>query len=316
VRRTCSIDVSWPDGEGGDRLFIGRVRDYRTPEAGKPGTVLDEAEYRARLAQDKTITAITATPAPPKVDQLVGVRGGNHLRLFIKEVMPELISGGAPIYLPLDDISGTALVSAFAWSQWHDDWAERLRSSMKPEEFERMMSDRVNICWGLQEGNSGVTNDGPRNVAEADAGDLRNPADPHGWHELPESGGPGFRRARRIDVTRDPGGKLIHIDAAFQDSAKRRDGSRVAIHEYNLAATADADTLEILTLEPEARILPFSECPGAVHNTQRLIGKRISDIRDDVLALLRGPQGCTHLNDALRALAEVPKLAGYLVESA
>ena len=63
VRRTCSIDVSWPDGEGGDRLFIGRVRDYRTPEAGKPGTVLDEAEYRARLAQDKTITAITAAMA-------------------------------------------------------------------------------------------------------------------------------------------------------------------------------------------------------------------------------------------------------------
>jgi len=316
IRRTCSIDVSWPDGDTGDRLFIGRVRDYRTPEAGKPGTVIDEAEYRARLAQDKTITAITATPAPPKIDQLVGVRGGNHLRLFIKEVMPELISSGAPIYLPLDDISGTALVSAFAWSQWHDDWAERLRATMKPEEFERMISDRVNICWGLQEGNSGVSPDGPRNVAEADAGDLRNPADPLGWHELPESDGPGFRRARRIDVSQDPGSSVIRIDAAFQDSAKRRDGSRVAIHEYDLAMTADADTLEILSLAPQPRILPFSECPGAVHNTQRLIGKGIADIRDDVLALLRGPQGCTHLNDALRALAEVPKLAGYLAEVA
>jgi hypothetical protein len=309
-----SIDVSWPDGDQGDRLFIGRVRDYRTPASGGPGTVLDEAEFRARLALDKTITSMIVTPPRAGTESLVGVRGGNHLRLFIKETMPELISKGAPIYLVLDDISGTALVSAFAWSQWHDNWQEMMRSRMAPEEFERLTAERVNICWGLQEGNSGVQTGGPPpNVADADAGDLRNPADPQGWHELPDNDGPGFRRARRIDVTRDDAKGVIRIDAAFQDSAKRKAGGRVAIHEYNLAVTADAETLEILSLQPEARILPFSECPGAVHNTQRLVGKRISDIREEVLANLRGPQGCTHLNDALRALAEVPKLADYLV---
>jgi hypothetical protein len=31
-----------------------------------------------------------------------------------------------------------------------------------------------------------------------------------------------------------------------------------------------------------------------------------------VLNDLRGPRGCTHLNDALRALADVPKLLKYL----
>lgn len=314
IRRTSSIDVSWPDGDQGDRLFVGRVRDYRTPPTGGPGTLLDEAEFRARLALDKTVNSITATPAPPRIEDLVGVRGGNHLRLFIKETMPELISQGAPIYLALDDISGTALVSAFAWSQWHENWAERLRATMKPEEFERLMVERANVCWGLQEGNSGLNPSGlPQNVAEADAGDLRNPADPQGWHELPENDGPGFRRARRIDVMRDEAKGIIRIDAAFQDSAARRNGSRVAIHEYNIAATADLSTLELLTLEPEARILPFSECPGAVRNTQRLIGGRLPEIREQVIANLRGPQGCTHLNDALRALAEVPKLADYLV---
>ncbi|MCB2072805.1 MAG: DUF2889 domain-containing protein [Novosphingobium sp.] len=317
IRRTCSIDVSWPQGETGDRLFVGRARDYLTPAGGGAGKVLDQAEYRATLAQDKTITSVSAEPAPPKLDQLVGVRGGNHLRLFIKEVMPELISEGMPIYLVLDDISGTALVSAFAWSQWHDDWAERLRDRMEPGEFERLMSDRVNICWGLQEGNSGVSPDGPsRNVAEADAGELRNPADPEGWHAFPESDGPGFRRARRIDVSRDEASGLIRIDAAFQDSAKRKDGGRVAIHEYCLSATADLASGELLSIEPEARILPFSECPGAVHNTQRLIGSRLPAIRDEVLAQLRGPEGCTHLNDALRALADVPKLADYLAQDA
>jgi len=223
-----------------------------------------------------------------------------------------------PIYLALDDISGTALVSAFAWSQWYPDWTERIRDALPEDQFEKMMADRVNICWGLQEGNSGVSPGGPpRSIAEADAGELRNPADPEGWHAFPEDDhGPGFRRARRIDVSRDDSAGLIRIDAAFQDSAKKKDGGRVAIHEYRLSATADLATGELLTLEPEARILPFSECPGAVHNTQRLIGSPISRIRDEVLAQLRGPEGCTHLNDALRALAEVPKLAGYLAQEA
>lgn len=314
VRRTMSIDVSWPDGETGGRLFVGRCRDYRTPPEGGTGRVLDEAEFNARLSEDKTITAITATPAPPKIDSLVGVRGGNHLRLFIKETMPELISQGAPIYLPLDDISGTSLVSAMSWAHWHEiDWVERMRTAFKPGEIQKLMADRVNVCWGLAEGNSGVTGEGGRNgVAQADAGDVRNPADPEGWHELSENEGPGFRRARRIEVQRDDAAGLIRIDAAFQDSVKRKSGGRGAIHEYNLKATADLATGKLLTLEPEARILPFGECPGAIHNTQRLVGRTLSEIREAVLEQLRGPQGCTHLNDALRALAEVPKLAGYL----
>lgn len=316
VRRTSSIDVSWPDGEQGDRLFIGRARDYRTAAAGGPGTVIDQGEFRARLTMDKTITAIESAPPLPRIEELVGVRCGNHLRLFLKEVMPDLIARAAPIYLPLDDLSGTALVSAFAWSQWHGDWAARVQASMSPEQFEQMMTSRTNVCWGLQEGNSGVTGQmgENRDVASADAGDVRNPADPQGWHALPDNDGPGFRRARRIDVSLDDTRQVIRIQAAFQDSAKQKDrpGGRVAIHEYDIDATADAETLELLTLVSTPRILPFSECPGAVHNTQRLIGSKLDAIRDTVLANLRGPQGCTHLNDALRALAEVPKLAQYL----
>ena len=313
VRRTSSIDVSWPEGEMGDRLFIGRVRDYRTPAAGGAGLPIAEAEVQARLALDKTITAIAATPAPARIGELVGMRGGNHLRLSIRELMPELIAQGAPLYLALDDISGTALVSAFAWSLWNPEWAARMRAQMGDGAQGQRIGPQVNVCWGLQEGNSGVDPETrPESAADADAGDLRNPADPQGWHTLPEAEGAGFRRARRIDVTHDTRAGLLRIEAAFQDSARKREGGRMAIHEYRIAATADAETLELRTLEPEARILPFSECPGAVANTRRLIGARLPDIRESVLSELRGPEGCTHLNDALRALAEVPKLARYL----
>ncbi len=313
VRRTSSIDVSWPDGPRQDRLLQGRARDYVTSSDGS-GSVLAEGTFDVRMTEDKTISAISAQPAPPGLDQLVGQRAGGHLRLALRELMPELLAKAAPLYLPLDDLSGTALVSAFAWSQWDDDWVQSMRSRMAEGELERMMASRINICWGLAEGNSGVTVDkSPGDVADADAGDLVNTADPQGWHALPgDAAGPSFRRARRIDVSRDDQAGLIHIDAAFQDSAARKHGGRVAIHEYRIIASAEIATGTLLSLEPEARILPFAECPGAIANARKLVGSTVQDIRETVLDNLRGTHGCTHLNDALRALAEVPKLAQVL----
>jgi len=313
VRRTSSIDVSWPDGIEGQRLFVGAARDLWTPLAGEDGLTLAEGRYEVRMTEDKTITAIHAIPSPEGIAALVGARAGGHLRGLLRDELPGLVADAHPLYLVLDDLSGTALVSSFAWSQWYPDWADRLREKLGDEQHDRMMASRVNVCWGLQEGNIGVSGDvDPEKVANADAGDLRNPVDPLGWHALSDHEGPGFRRARRIDVTRDEAAGLIRIDSAFQDSAMRRDGTRVAIHEYVLRATADIATLEVLSMEPEARILPFPECPGAVANTQRLVGRNLAEIREEVLAHLRGPDGCTHLNDALRALADVPELAGRI----
>ncbi|MCT2399134.1 DUF2889 domain-containing protein [Novosphingobium mangrovi (ex Huang et al. 2023)] len=313
VRRTTSIDVSWPDGIEGQRLFVGAARDVVTPADGGAPRLVAEGSYRARLKEDKTITEISADLEPEGLSKLVGARAGGHLRMLLGEVMPDLIAQTHPLYLVLDDLSGSALVSAFAWSQWYPDWAEKLRQRIGEEEHAKLMTQRVNVCWGLQEGHSGLQPGGPpSNVADADAGDVRNPEDPHGWHALPEHEGPGFRRARRIDVVRDEAAGVIRIDSAFQDSASKPDGGRIAIHEYLLRATADIDTLEVLSIEPEARILPFSECPGAIANTQRLVGRKLPDIRAEVLAQLRGPEGCTHLNDALRALADVPELVAEL----
>jgi hypothetical protein len=238
------------------------------------------------------------------------------LRRLLQEAMPDLVAAAHPLYLVLDDLSGAALVSAFAWSQWFPDWAEKLRERLGAEQHSQLMAQRVNVCWGLQEGNSGMSDAVPRNVADADAGDVRNPADPLGWHQLADSEGAGFRRVRRLDVTLDTANNRLVIDSAFQDSATRPVGGPVAIHEYLLRATADATTLELLSIEPEARILPFSECPGAMANTQRLVGRRLDQVRNEVLAQLRGPAGCTHLNDALRALADTPALAEGLREPA
>ncbi len=118
-----------------------------------------------------------------------------------------------------------------------------------------------------------------------------------------------MRRARRIDVWLD---EVIVIDSAFQDSATTPDGGRAAIHEYRLSATVDPASLQILSINADPRILPFAECPSAVSNLSRLVGSTLSALRSKVLTELRGTAGCTHLNDALRALADVPTLMRHL----
>ncbi len=119
-----------------------------------------------------------------------------------------------------------------------------------------------------------------------------------------------MRRARRIDVWRDVEG--IHIDAAFQDSASTPTGDRAVLHEYQLAASVDPVTLNLTALEALPRVLPFPECTAAPDHMHKLLQTPVGRLRERVLDSLPGTAGCTHLNDALRAMAEVPVLVAYL----
>src|SRR5690606_16364 len=96
------------------------------------------------------------------------------------------------------------------------------------------------------------------------------------------------------------------------DSASLPTGGRAAIHEYKLQATADPKTLELLSVVADPRILPYRECPAAAGNVARLVGTPLRAMRSQVLTVLRRSLGCTHLNDALRALGEVPMLVADL----
>jgi hypothetical protein len=98
----------------------------------------------------------------------------------------------------------------------------------------------------------------------------------------------------------------------FQDSATVPSGGRVAVHEYEVHLRAAPGTFEVLELEAVPRVLPFGECPAAVTRIGQLVGTPLGDLRDEVLARLKTTEGCTHLNDQLRALAEVPALVAHL----
>jgi hypothetical protein len=172
------------------------------------------------------------------------------------------------------------------------------------------------ICTGFAPGSSALNADGSSspNQSSAAVPPLPHPDDPAGWHELAAQQGVGMRRARRIDLWRAHG--LLQIDAGFQDSATSPAGGRVAVHEYTLQATADEATGRLVSVQAQPRILPFAECPGAVGNVDRLIGEDLATLRATVLRILAGTLGCTHLNDMLRALAEMPFLAARLAVQA
>jgi hypothetical protein len=292
--------------------MIGRARDIVTPQSGGAPIVCAEDGFDARVGPDRAITAIEAQPPRVDLSRLVGVRGGGKLRHALEQYVPAERRHATPLYLILDDLAGTSLVAGWAWSLWDPDWLTSF-TGLSPAQREKLMSDRVGVCTGFAPGSSSLN---PGRVADRTGRtptvDLRHPEDPDGWHTFTLQNTVSMRRARRIDVWLD---KVIHIDAAFQDSAPTPDAQRAALHEYQLAATADPMSLRLLSLEATPRVLPFSECPGAVANISRLIGAELSGLRQTVLDELPGTLGCTHLNDALRALAEVPALVTYLRRS-
>lgn len=305
VRRTSTIDMTWPDGLGQQLRLDGRARDAVTSTPDAPPVVVGAATTSVGIGENRMIEDIVADPDRATLQRLVGCRGGGYLRAALDEHLHEDRVAGTPLYLLLDDISGTSLIAGFAWSQWTDDWMQAGR---------RPAPNMEGVCIGFRPGSSALTERGefgPSHRIQV-VPPLVNDDDPFGWHDLADLPDVSMRRARRIDVWRDPDDGTIMIDSAFQDSAGHPDGPRIAVHEYRLAATADADTLVLQTVRPDARILPFRECPSAVGTASTVLGTEIGDLRTTVLERLAKTNGCTHLNDALRALAEVPVLLAHL----
>ena len=261
------------------------------------------------LTPERRIISIEANPPRPALSRLVGERGGGGLRKVLEQVVPEERRAANPLYLILDDISGASLVAGWAWSQWDPNWMENSRAALKGFDLEKAFRSREGICTGFAPNSSAF--DPSTNRDGTATTDLRNPDDPQGWHEFgAQDGSVGLRRARRIDVQLSA--DAIVVDSAFQDSATTSSGGRAVVHEYRLMATADTRSLRLLSVQAEPRVLPFVECPGAAANAALLVGTPLPELREKVLAELKGTAGCTHLNDALRALAEVPVLVRHL----
>lgn len=306
VRRTSTIDMRWPDGPGTRLRLDGRARDLLTPSDGGEPRVLDSARLEAGIEpRTREVEWLRTSPARAATDQLVGARGGGSSRRLLATVMAEDAAAGNGLYLLLDDVAGATLIAGFAYTRWfpRDD----VSGTHKPP-----ARDMTGVCTGFMPGSGALMPDGSpvwtrhtEPVPEVDAGD-----DPWGWHGLEPITEMSMRRARRLDVRIE--GDRILVDSMFQDSTTVPEGGRVAVHEYRLTGEAGLRSGVVERLDAEPRVLPYRECPLASRSVDALVGVPLADLRAEVLQRLPGTAGCTHLNDAMRALAEVPALVRML----
>lgn len=305
VRRTATMDFTWPDGMAGNTVLDGRARDLRTDHDGN-ATVLAQASLRVVSDPSRIITEISSAPVRPG---LAGLAGEPAMSGFRRR-LASLADGGevdqTPLYQLLDDVPGATLVSGSAWQRWYDMDDYRV---IKADVSQRVMRD---VCTGYQDGSSALNPDGTLRWEQdrQPAVDIDDVGDGLAWHPRARPAEVTMGRARRIDVWAD--GTVLHVDAFFQDSSTLPEGGRQSIHEYTLTAQADLETGALQAVHPVPRVLPYGECPLAVTHVGALAGLPLRDLRGAVLERLRGPLGCTHLNDMLRALAAVPALARQL----
>lgn len=318
VRRTLSLDITWPDGRAAPAQLDGCARDLLTPADGGAPRVLAEDRLHATMGIERRLLSLSARPGGPRRDAalagLAGRMAANGLRAALDEALPEEREAATPLYLLVDDLFGCGVIKQWAWTRWHEPF---LLPSLPPgssaQAQARRMAAMENVCTGFRSGSSALSDlDGTRLNATPVAPLVRED-DPAGWHALPSATGVAMRRARRIDLWIDPAAPhLVQVDAMFQDSATTPEGGRVAVHEYTLAAVVDRAQGRLRSVRAQPRTLPYPECPAAAEQIAVLEGLPVRALRVEVLQRLAGPRGCTHLNDALRALAEVPVLAARL----
>jgi hypothetical protein len=314
ARRTSSIDMVWPDGIGTSLHLVGRARDLVTTHTGDP-VVVDEASMRAVVDMERRITSIESTPPRPGIEHLVGSQGGTYLRGAIDEALPGEREAATPLHLLLDDIAGTSLIAGFVWTRHLDPAELAARRDQAPAGFGQRKG-KV-ICSGLRPGGSAQQAfSGERESVHAirTAGRLVTDDDVYAWHEFPPRPVVSMRRHRRIDVT--PVDDVFEIDAFFRDSYWEPDGTEMALHEYNVVASVDAADLTLRSVEATPRVLPFPECQWAPEHAVLLVGRPVQSFRTDVQTTLTELQACTHLNDMLRCLTEVPALAAAVAAHA
>ena len=309
VRRTSTIDAVWPEGIATPMHITGRSRDLLTPSDGTPAVVLMEDSIQAVIEPDRTTTALSCSPARVDLQGLVGVKGGGGSRTRVVQELPGEVAAGTPLYLLLDDLSGATLVSGFAFMHWRAP--DEVFDRNSPESKARKIK-MIGVCAGFQKGASALGPGGkpPAIHAIRPVVDLPVGDDPVAWHHLLEVTEVSARRSRRIDVWRE--GSAFVVDAFFQDAGTSPSGQRIAVHEYTFKATVDSASGMVTAIEAVPQVLPFVECPMAALNVDRLVGHPLREFRTIVNQQLPGIDGCTHMNDALRALAEVPVLAAQI----
>jgi hypothetical protein len=300
IRRTSTIDTARPDGLLARMVMEGHARDLLTPAEGA-AVVTGEASVLAHVdGKTRQLQSIETSPVHDGLAVLAGVVVGPGFRGRVDEVAADLRGTGSLLYLLLDDLPGTALVSGYA--QLRGDVVGKTRSN----EYAGVASD---LCAGWASDGSMIAaiNEHKQNPAPIGppAPDLRPAGDIDAFHTLPVLAPTSTRRLRRIDVGPADDQGVHAVDVLFRDSYVDDRGNEEVLHEYSVTATVDGRARTILAIEATPDVLPWIECPQAIASATRLVGDELRSLRTHVRSTFVGTTTCTHLNDVLRGLADV-----------
>jgi hypothetical protein len=320
IRRTSTIDTARPDGFRGDLVITARARDLRTDPHHTP-EVIDQVDLSLRVdSRSRQVLSISASPSRVGLDRLLGCPVGPGFRSRIEDACPGEREAGTLLHLLLDDLPGAVLVSGYAAQRAGVLDQPRRRADADVDGspgLARMMASQDDLCAGWAHDATLMVTVRARDEIPVSQGppapDLERGDDPWAWHTMPPLPPHAMRRRRRLDVMGPGGsGRAGRFDAHFRDSHSDQDGVEWVVHEYSTAGQFDTVGERVTEIGAEARVLPWMECPGAVHSAERLRGMSIAELRTRVRREFNGTSTCTHLNDTLRSLGDLSVLVGLL----
>jgi hypothetical protein len=299
VRRTTSVDGRWP--EGGGLVLVACGRDLLTgPDGGAAASVSQSVVVET--APDMVVRSIEATPALVALDPLVGQPLRGSFRKSLSSVAGLAEDRANLLHMLLDDVVATALIAGYA----------RQRALPPGALAAAYVEHMADICagWAADAQMLAVARSSGRVplVVGPPAPVLEDPGDPLAWHELPPIAPGVVRRRRRTDVTLGPSATTAVVDAMFRDAYQEPDGTLSVLHEYSVTARVERTSGRLAAVRAEPRVLPAAECPAAASSAARMVGAPLADLRQLVRRDLVGTTTCTHLNDELRSLADLPAL--------
>ena len=287
--------------------------DLVTTAEGEP-VVVGEAEMLVTIGANRTVESVETVPHRDGIDQLVGTQGGSYLRSAIETALPGEREAATPLHLLLDDIAGTSLIGGL-----------RLVALAARGDAEHEPADARGVR--AAQGTHHLLGATPRRLGADRARARRGPGVTRSgspatsrWPTIRSRGtsSPSVLRcacAVIVGSTSDPRDDTLFIDAFFRDSCWEPDGTEMALHEYTVVSEVDAATHTLRAVRATPHVLPFPECQWAAPHVDQLVGMPVDGFRTSVQETLTELQCCTHLNDMLRCLAEVPALAAALAQA-
>jgi hypothetical protein len=301
IRRTTTIDTARPNGVLADVGIDARGRDLRMHADGTT-SVLDTAIITAHINEDRMLTAVKAGN-DLDMSTLVGFGVSSGFRDRLNAAYPEGKSSHAPRYQILDDFPTAFLVSGYAIGA----------AGVQPTRNGPRLQV-PDLCAGFAVGATILTEEAETNQIPVVTGPIAAPLlqtdDALAFHAVSPMAAHGMRRLRCLDVWRD--GSLVAVENYFRDSHMSTEGIETVVHEYTVNAVFDPRTAIFVSSDAVVHTLPWVECPMAAASAARVSGLAAEGLRAFVRADFVGPSTCTHLNDTLRAMEDIPALAALL----